>query len=68
MPTEYIYVQARDGSPLMPTTRYGHVQKLLRKGKARIAMHKPFVIQLKYDTPGVTQPLFGGTDPGLVYL
>ena len=64
MPAEYIYVLARDKSPLMPTTRHGHVQKLLRKGKARVAMHRPFVIQLKYDTPGITQPLFGGGDPG----
>ena len=64
MPAEYIYVLARDKSPLMPTARYGHVQKLLRKGKARVAMHRPFTIQLKYDTPGITQPLYGGTDPG----
>ena len=64
MPQKYIYVLARDGSPLMPTARHGHVQKLLRRGKARITAHIPFTIQLKYGTPGKTQPLYGGTDPG----
>ena len=64
MPQEYIYILASDGRPLMPTQRRGHVFKLLRRGKARIAEHVPFTIQLKYETPGVTQPLFGGTDPG----
>ena len=64
MPQEYIYILASDGRPLMPTRRRGHVFKLLRRGKARIAEHVPFTIQLKYETPGITQPLFGGTDPG----
>ena len=62
--TKYVYVLDRAGRPLMPTRRYGHVEKLLRSGKARIAGRVPFVIQLKYDTPGITQPLYGGTDPG----
>lgn len=64
MSQEYIYVLAPDGKPLMPTQRHGHVLKLLQRGKARIAEHIPFTIQLKYTTPGITQPLFGGTDPG----
>ena len=64
MSQDYIYVLAPDKSPLMPTRRYGHVLKLLQRGKARIAEHVPLTIQLKYNTPGITQPLFGGTDPG----
>lgn len=60
----YIYVQACDGTPLMPTKRHSHVQKLLRRGRARVVEHVPFVIRLKYDGPKVTQPLYGGTDPG----
>ena len=60
----YIYVLSRDGSPLMPTLRRHHVEKLLRRGKARVVEHVPFVIQLMYDSPRVTQPLYGGTDPG----
>ena len=64
MRQELIYVLAPNGKPLMPTRRHGHVQKLLKQGKARIAEHEPFVIQLKYNTPEITQPLYGGTDPG----
>lgn len=64
MSQDYIYVLAPDKRPLMPTRRYGHVLKLLQRGKARIAEHVPLTIQLKYNTPGITQPLFGGTDPG----
>ena len=60
----YIYVQAVDGTPLMPTKRRGHVQKLLKHGRARVVEHVPFVIRLRYDSPRVVQPLFGGTDPG----
>lgn len=60
----YIYVLAPDGKPLMPTTRKRYVQKLLNKGKARIASHVPYTIQLKYETPGITQPVMAGQDPG----
>ena len=61
---EYIYVLSHDGRPLMPTIRKGHVKKLLNSGKARIASHMPFTIQLKYDTEGKCQPLVMGIDPG----
>ena len=61
---EWIYVLDEDGYPLMPTRRQGHVRRLLNKGKARIVSHVPFVIQLKYKSPGIVQPLIGGTDPG----
>ena len=61
---KYIYVISASGKPLMPTTRQGHVRRLLNAGKARITCHVPFVIQLKYDSGDGTQPLHGGTDPG----
>lgn len=61
---QYIYILSASGKPLMPTKRYGHARRLLNAGKARIASHVPFVIQLKYETPGICQPLYGGTDPG----
>lgn len=48
----------------MPTTRTGHVRRLLNAGKARISSHVPYVIQLKYETGNICQPLYGGTDPG----
>ena len=60
----YIYVQASDGAPLMPTKRKQHVQKLLKHGKARVIEHVPFVVRLKYKGPKNVQPLYGGTDPG----
>ena len=60
----YIYVQAKDGTPLMPTKRHAHVQKLLKHGRAYVVEHIPFVIRLRYDGPKNVQPLFGGTDPG----
>ena len=47
--SDYIYVLGKDGSPQMPTTRRRHVLKLLNTGKARIAEHVPFTIQLLYD-------------------
>lgn len=61
---QYIYVLSASGKPLMPTLRKGHVRRLLNTGKARIASHVPFVIQLKYKTGEICQPLYGGTDPG----
>ena len=60
----YIYILSEDGTPLMPTLRKNHVQKLLKRGKARVVEYVPFVVQLKYSTPGITQPLYGETDPG----
>ena len=59
----YICVWAPDGSPLMPTKRHRHVEKLLNTGKARIACHVPFTIQLLYGTRGIRQPMFAGLDP-----
>ena len=61
---EYIYVLSHDGHPLMPTTRRRHVKKLLNSGKARIASHTPFTIQLKYQREEKCQPLVMGIDPG----
>ena len=57
------WLQAPDGTQLMPTKRHVHVQKLLKRGKARDVEHVPFAIRLKCDGPKNVQPLFGGTDP-----
>ena len=48
----------------MPTTRYGHVRKLLKEGKAVPICNSPFAIKLKYDVPGYTQPVYEGIDTG----
>jgi len=64
----YIYVLAPDGKPLMPTKRKRHVNKLLNTGKARIATHVPFTIQLKYETGEITQSVMAGIDPGRINI
>ena len=60
----YIYVLGMDGKPQMPTTRRRHVQKLLDTGRARIASHVPFTIQLLYENDPVLQPVTLAKDPG----
>ena len=58
------YVLDADGKPLMPTKRPGRVRRLLKSGKAFIKEYEPFTIQLKYGTPGITQDVTLGIDPG----
>ena len=53
-----VYVLNKDGKPLMPTTRGGHVRHLLKEQKARVVRAKPFTIQLLYETNDVVQPLY----------
>ena len=59
-----VYVVSRTHKPLMPTYRFGHVRKLLEAGKAVPINNNPFTIRLKYDTPDITQELYGGGDTG----
>lgn len=59
-----VYVQSKDGKPLMPTTRCGHVRILLKEKRARVVERVPFTIQLLYDAPDIVQPLYLGIDPG----
>ena len=59
-----VYVLNKDGKPLMPTTRGGHVRYLLKEKKARVVASKPFTIQLLYETDNVVQLLYLGIDPG----
>ena len=62
--TDYIYVLGSDGKPQMPTKRKRHVMNLLNTGRARIACHVPYTIQLLYENKPVLQPLMAGVDPG----
>ena len=64
----YIYVQAQDGTPLMPTQRTGKVRCMLRDGHAVIASHTPFTIRLTYDTTHYTQPVSLGVDAGSKHI
>lgn len=59
-----VYVLNKDGKPLMPTTRCGHVRHLLKEQKARVVRTKPFTIQLLYENNDVVQTLYLGIDPG----
>ena len=59
-----VYVLNKDGKPLMPTTRCGHVRHLLKEQKARVVRAKPFTIQLLYETDDAVQLLYLGIDPG----
>ena len=64
----YIYVQAQDGTPLMPTSRCGKLRRMLRDGKAVIVSHTPFTVRLTYDTTHHTQPVSLGVDSGSKYI
>lgn len=59
-----VYVLNKDGKPLMPTTRGGHIRHLLKEKKARVVRTNPFTIKLVYETDDVVQPLYLGIDPG----
>ena len=59
-----VYVISKNGHPLMPTVRYGHVRRMLREGKAKVIRRCPFTVQLTYDTSEETQDLSLGVDAG----
>ena len=63
-----VYVLNRYGKPLMPTTRYGRVRRLLRKGHVVVVDYHPFTIQLTYDTPNGAQEVSLGVDAGTKHV
>ena len=63
-----VYVLNKYGEPLMPTTRYGRVRRLLRKGLAVIVNYRPFTIQLTYGTPNGVQEVSLGVDAGTKHV
>ena len=63
-----VYVLDITGKPLMPTSRYGKVRRLLASGKAKAVGHTPFTIQLLYETPSFTQPVNLGVDTGSAHV
>ena len=64
----HIYVQAQDGTPLMPTQHAGKVRRMLRDSQAVIISHTPFTIRLTYDTTHHTQPVSLGVDAGSKHI
>lgn len=63
-----VFVISSNGERLMPTSRLGHVRHLLKDGKAVIIKHKPFTIQLTYDTPNQIQPIELCMDTGYQHI
>lgn len=59
-----VYVQAKNGKPLMPTKRYGKVKWLLKTGQATVVEAKPFTVRLNYERAAYTQPVDLGIDAG----
>lgn len=45
-----VYVLNINGKPIMPTSRYGKVRRMLNEGKAKVVNIEPFTIQLLYRT------------------
>ena len=63
-----VYVLSKSGKPLMSTRRFGKVKWLLRNKQAKIKQHKPFTIQLTYESTEFTQPLILGIDVGTKHI
>lgn len=59
-----IFVLNKDGESMMPTTRPGRVRHLLKAGKAIIVKHRPFTIQLTYESTNFRQPIEFCCDTG----
>lgn len=61
----FVYVISKDGQPLMPTSRFGKVRRLLRDKKAKVASRCPFTIKLLYEPESlVVQEVVLGQDTG----
>ena len=60
-----VYIISKDGQPLMPTTRFGKVHRLLRDKKAKVIRSCPFTIKLLYEPKtSVVQEVVLGQDTG----
>lgn len=61
----FVYVISKDGQPLMPTSRFGKVRRLLRDKKAKVIRSCPFTIKLLYEPDNlVVQEIVLGQDTG----
>lgn len=56
-----VYVQDINGKPMMPTTRYGKVRRLLKDKKAVVVNLCPFTIKLTYVTSDQPTNIPSGT-------
>ena len=61
----FVYVISKTGQPLMPTTRFGKVRRLLRDKKAKVVRSCPFTIKLRYEPETlIVQEVVLGQDTG----
>jgi len=63
-----VYVQDKNGRPLMPTKRCGAVRRWISSGRAKVVRREPFTIRLLDRESGYTQPLKAGVDLGTVHV
>lgn len=63
-----VYVLSKDGKPLMPTTRFGKVRRMLKNGEAKVIKRTPFTIQLTYETTTYVQEVSLGVDAGTKHI
>lgn len=61
-----VYVQNKDGEPLMPTTRCGAVRRWLRDSKAIVVQLCPFTIRLDWNCKTNKQEVIVSIDTGAV--
>lgn len=65
----FVYVISKDGQPLMPTSRFGKVRRLLRDKKAKVVRSCPFTIKLLYEPESLAiQEVVLGQDTGSKYI
>jgi len=62
-----VFVLNKYGQPLMPC-KPQRARVLLRDGGAKVVQHKPFTIQLTYETNSRIQPIKLGIDPGAKHI
>ena len=63
-----VYVINKNGQPLMPTSRFGKVRRLLKSGQAKCIKRCPFVIQLMYEAENNVQEITLGVDAGSKHI
>ena len=65
----FVYVISKDGQPLMPTSRFGKVRRLLKENKAKVLRCCPFTIKLLYEPKSlVVQEVVLGQDTGSKHI
>lgn len=65
----FVYVLDINGQPLMPTSRFGKVRRLLNSKQAKVVRRCPFTIKLLYEPKSlVVQEVVLGQDTGSKYV